>query len=95
MKLVIVEAAFLPGEREAAIALFADQADTVRTMDGCERYTIHRSVDDDGGIAIVQHWRSMEGFDAYRGSETFATLAQGLKPKMTAPPSTLVADVDS
>ena len=94
MKLVVVEAAFPPTDREAAIALFRDRADAVRAMDGCERYAVHRSVDDDGGVAIVQRWTSAAAFDAYRASDAFAALGRDLKPMMVAPPSTTVADVD-
>ena len=94
MKLVVVEAVFPPAEREAAVALLRDRADAVRAMDGCERYAVHRSVDDGGGVAIVQRWTSTEAFDAYRASDAFAALGRDLKPMMSVPPSTTVADVD-
>ena len=94
MKLIVVEATFPAADREAAIALFSERADAVRAMDGCEGYGIHRSVDDGGAVAIVQRWRSMARFDAYRASDAFAALGRGLEPMMTAPPTTTVADVD-
>ena len=94
MKLIVVEATFPAADRETAIALFSERADAVRAMDGCEGYAIHRSVEDEGGVAIVQRWHSMERFDAYRASDTFATLGQGLRPMMTAAPITTVAEID-
>ena len=94
MKLVVVEAVFAPADREAVVALFSDRADAVRAMDGCEGYAIHRSVDHVGGVAIVQRWRSMSSFDAYRASDVFAALGRELKPMMTAPPTTTVADIE-
>ena len=94
MKLVVVEVAFPPADREDAVALFRDRADAVRAMDGCERYAVRRSVDDEGGVAIVQRWAPMDASDAYRASDAFAALGRELKPMMSAPPSTTAADVD-
>jgi len=36
----------------------------------------------------------MEAFDAYRASPTFSTLGKGLKPMMSAPPVTTVAEIE-
>lgn len=93
MKLITVEAAFSVDTRDAAVAAFEASADAVRAMTGCESYAIYKS-DDATSVAIVQKWASMEQFDAYRGSDTFAQIGQALKPLMTAPPTTTVASVD-
>lgn len=94
MKLITVEAAFAAADLQAALSLFETQADTVRRMEGCHHYALFTRPSGDG-VAILQHWDSMEAFDAYRASGTFATLGQGLRPMMTAPPVTIVAEVDS
>lgn len=93
MKLIIVEADFGISDLEAAIALFAEQARTVQAMDGCAHYALYRKPSGDG-VAIIQKWDTMEAFDAYRRSETFAILGQGLRPLMTAPPVTVIAEID-
>ncbi|MCK0140886.1 antibiotic biosynthesis monooxygenase [Aliiroseovarius sp. F20344] len=94
MKLITVEAAFSPTDLDAAIAMFSVQADTVREMAGCAHYAIFRRPSNDG-VAIVQQWESIVQFDDYRASETFATLGAGLRPLMTKPPVTIVAEVDT
>ena len=93
MKLISVEAEFPADRIEEAIGLFEEQAGTVRAMDCCAQYALYRAPDAPR-IAIVQQWRSMEAFDAYRASGTFATLGQGLKPMMTKPPVTTVAEIE-
>lgn len=93
MKLVTVEATFAPKDVATSTTLFEDQASGARDMDGCAGYDLYAATDGGGKIVIVQRWISMEAFDAYRQSETFARLAEGLKPIMTAPPITTVNDV--
>ncbi len=92
MKLITVEAAFSVADLETAISLFSDQAPTVRAMPGCDHYALYEKPSGDG-VAIVQRWETIEAFDAYRSSDTFATLGQGLKPMMSAPPVTVIAEV--
>lgn len=92
MKLITVEAAFPAADLEAAISLFSDQAPLVRAMPGCDHYALYTKPTGDG-VVIVQHWQTMEAFDAYRSSDTFATLGQGLRPLMSAPPVTVIAEV--
>ncbi len=94
MKLITVEADFAPADLDAAMTLFAGQADTVRAMAGCSHYALYRKPSDDG-VAILQHWETMAQFEAYRASETFAGLGAGLRPLMTKPPVTIVAEVDT
>ena len=94
MKLVTVEAAFPAADLDRAVALFEEQAGTVRAMDGCEGYALYRAAGDGGAVGIIQRWRSMEAFDAYRTSFAFATLGQGLRPLMSGPPVTTVAQID-
>lgn len=94
MKLVTVEAAFAPADLDAAMTLLAAQADAVRAMPGCVSYALYRGPSGDR-VAIVQRWLSAGAFDAYRASETFARLGAGLGPLMTAPPQTIVAEVDT
>lgn len=94
MKLITVEAAFAAADLDAAMALFSEQAEVVRAMVGCAHYALYRSPSEDG-IAILQQWETMAQFDAYRASETFATLGAGLRPLMTQPPVTIVAEVDT
>lgn len=94
MKLITVEADFATADLDTAIALFTDQADEVRAIAGCKHYAVYpRSTKD--GIAILQHWETMAAFETYRLSEIFAKLGQGLRPLMTAPPVTIVAEVDT
>lgn len=93
MKLITVEATFSADTRDTAIAAFEASAETVRAMAGCDAYAIYRS-NDTISIVIVQKWASMDQFNAYRGSDTFAKIGQTLKPLMTAPPVTTVATVD-
>lgn len=94
MKLIAVEADFAAADLDAAMTLFAEQADIVREMAGCAHYELYRKPSDDG-VAILQHWETMAQFEAYRASETFAGLAAGLRPLMTKPPVTTVAEVDT
>jgi quinol monooxygenase YgiN len=94
MKLISVEADFAAADLDAAITLFTAQADIVRAMAGCAHYTLYRKPSDDG-IAILQHWETMAQFETYRASETFADLGAGLRPLMTKPPVTIVAEVDT
>jgi len=89
MKLIIVEAAFAPDQTSQAVEAVTAQADAVRAMTGCVHYAVYRS---EGAIAIVQKWTSMDAFDVYRGSEIFAGLIGALKPLMTVPPVTTIAD---
>jgi len=92
MKLITVEAAFDQSAVEGAVDAIEAQASTVRSMSGCDGYAYYRSNDT---IAIIQKWRSMAEFDAYRTSDTFAGLGAALKPLMAKPPVTMVASVDS
>lgn len=92
MKLITVEAAFAPSNLDMAISLFTEQANVVRAMPGCKHYALYRKIAGDG-IAILQQWESMTAFDAYRASEAFADLGQGLRPLMTSPPVTIIAEV--
>ena len=94
MKLVTVEAAFPAADLDRAVALFEEQAGAVRAMDGCEGYALYRAAGESGTVGIIQRWRSTQALDAYRASPTFATLGQGLKPLMSAPPVTTVAEID-
>ena len=94
MKLITVEAGFAAADLDAAITLFCAQADAVRAMAGCAHYALFRRPTDDG-VAIIQHWDTMEHFDAYRRSDTFAQLGAGLRPLMSAPPVTTIAQVDT
>ncbi|WP_168201404.1 putative quinol monooxygenase [Qingshengfaniella alkalisoli] len=94
MKLITVEAAFAAADLETAISLFTAQAETVRNMAGCTHYALYRKPSEDG-IAILQHWDTIEAFNAYRQGDTFAQLGAGLKPLMVAPPVTTIAEVDS
>ena len=93
MKLINVEATFDPSVLEAAISLFDDQARKVREMPGCTHYALYRNTTSDG-IAIVQRWTDMAAFEAYRASETFAQLGKDLKPKMSTPPVTTIAEIE-
>lgn len=94
MKLITVEASFASSDLDKAISLFSDQAEKVRTMTGCEHYALYRRPTNDG-IAIVQKWTDAAAFEAYRASDTFAQMGQELKPMMTTPPVTIVADIDA
>lgn len=94
MKLITVEAEFAASDLGAATRIISDQADAVRAMPGCTHYAFYRKSGDDG-IAIIQRWDGMETFDAYRASDTFAALGRGLRPLMTKPPVTIVAEVDT
>lgn len=94
MKLITVEAEFAASDLASAMQLISGQAETVRAMPGCTHYTLYRKPSDDG-VAIIQQWDGMEAFDAYRSSETFAVLGAGLRPLMTKPPVTTVAEVDT
>ncbi len=94
MKLITVEAAFATADLDAAVDLFSSQADEVRTMNGCKHYALYRKPSGDG-LAILQHWATMDAFDAYRASDVFAKLGAGLRPLMSAPPVTVVAEVDT
>lgn len=92
MKLIAVEAMFSPGDKQQAIDAVEAQADSARAMSGCDSYQVYQA---DKSIAIVQKWESMEQFDAYRNSNIFAGLIAALKPLMSAPPVTTIANVDS
>lgn len=94
MKSITVEAEFAPGDLEAAVELFAAQAKVVRNMAGCAHYALYRKPSGDG-VAILQRWDTMEAFEAYRASAVFAELGKGLRPLMTAPPVTVVAEADT
>lgn len=91
MKLITVEATFAGTDVATAADAIEAQAATVKAMSGCDHYALYRTA---RSIAIVQRWTSMEAFDAYRTSETFAGLIGALKPIMAAPPVTTVASVD-
>ena len=91
MKLITVEAEFAASDLDAAMKLISDQAEFVRDMPGCMHYALYRKPSDNG-LAIVQQWDEIAAFDAYRATETFADLGTGLRPLMTKPPVTTVAD---
>lgn len=93
MKLINVEANFAPADLDAAVTLFSEQADTVRSMAGCAHYALYLAPSNDG-VAILQQWETMEQFEAYKASGTFAELGVGLRPLMTKPPVTTVAEID-
>ena len=93
MKLITVEAKIASADMEQAVGLFAEYADTVRDMDGCCHYAIFRKPSNDG-VAIIQQWETMAAFDAYRSSESFSKLGQGLRPLLVAAPMTVIAEVD-
>lgn len=91
MKLVTVEAVFPDAEK--AVALFEARAHAVRAMEGCESYAIYRAPSG-GEVVIVQRWSTAEAFNTYRSSDAFGQLGQTLKPMMTAPPITTVAEIE-
>lgn len=93
MKLINVEASFAKTDLEQAVRIFAMQAHEVMQMDGCLKYEIFRKPTA-AGVAIIQHWASGEAFEAYRASAPFAELGASLKPMMTTPPVTTIAEVD-
>ena len=88
MNLITVEAPL--SDIDAGLASVDAQADIVRAMDGCVHYAPYAR---GSHLAIVQEWESLAAFDAYRASPTFATLGAQLKPLMTAPPVTKVAEL--
>ncbi len=90
MTLVVVEATFGPDTLATAAAAIEAQAETVRAMEGCARYTVYTQ-DAGAGLSIVQKWQNQASFDSYRNSATFGALIGKLKPLMTAPPVTTVA----
>jgi quinol monooxygenase YgiN len=94
MILITVEATLAPNDLGNAITLFDEQANEVRMMDGCKHYALFRNVAGDG-IAILQHWETIEAFDTYKASDIFAKLGQSLRPLMSAIPVTHVARVDN
>lgn len=95
MKLITVEATVASGDATTSAALFEGHAPTVRDMAGCESYDLYADTNGGGKFVIVQRWFSMEDFDAYRQSDVFAQLGQGLKPMMTSVPVTTVCMVES
>lgn len=94
MTLVTVEATFSPRTLPGALALLAREAAAVRRMAGCARYAVFRS-HEGADIAIVQRWHTHDAFNAYRTSEAFARLGAGLKPMMSAPPTTTIARIEA
>ncbi len=94
MKLIVVEADFAAADLDAAVDLFVSHAEGVKGMAGCRHYALYCKPSGDG-LAILQQWTTMEEFDAYRASDLFAKLGAGLRPMMTAPPVTVVAEVDT
>ena len=94
MKLVTVEARIAPHGVGKSIDIFNSQALAVRAMNGCENYAVYEAPNGDNAIVIVQKWTSMEDFDAYRQSDVFASIGQGLGPLMAAPPVTTIAEID-
>lgn len=94
MKLITVEAKLAPDCVARSVAVFNGEAAKVRSMDGCENYAIYEASENENAIVIVQKWRSMELFDAYRQSPIFAALGHGLKPMMAAPPVTTIAEIE-
>ena len=94
MKLITVEAVIAASDLDTAVDLFTAHADQVRNMTGCRHYALYRKPTGDG-LVILQQWDTMAAFDAYRASDVFAGLGAGLRPLMTAPPVTVVAEVDT
>ncbi|KZL05429.1 putative monooxygenase [Pseudovibrio axinellae] len=92
MKLISIEAKFHLNDVARAQKIFETQALDVRRLDGCESYDLYSS--NNGAIVILQHWKSQEAFDVYRGSEFFTLLGKHLKPMMIEPPKTTIAEVD-
>ncbi|MEO0665315.1 MAG: antibiotic biosynthesis monooxygenase [Pseudomonadota bacterium] len=88
MNLITVEAPL--SDIDAGLAHVEAQAGVVRAMDGCTHYAPYAR---GSHLAIVQEWESLAAFDAYRASPAFATLGAQLKPLMTAPPVTKVAEL--
>ncbi|WP_342077948.1 antibiotic biosynthesis monooxygenase [Yoonia sp. SS1-5] len=93
MKSVTVEATCAPADLEQAIALVAAQMPAIRAMPGCDHYTLYRDPTEPI-LAMIQRWDSLAAFDDYRASEAFMVLGQGLRPLMTAPPVTTIAEID-
>lgn len=93
MKLVTVETTFDADNLAQPMAQLVNEATTVRAMKGCVAYDLYSGIDDGQKIVIIQRWASMQTFDAYRQSETFARLGTGLRPFMTSPPVTTVCDL--
>lgn len=94
MKLITVEATFAPANMDAAFATLTEQMPKVKAMDGCQHYALYAATSGDG-IAIVQRWDTMEAFDSYRTSDTFAQMGKAIGPLMTAPPVTTIAECDT
>lgn len=94
MKLITVETCVAPADLVRAAGLVDQQADAVRAMKGCLHYALFHNPAGDG-LAIVQRWDRSDHFEAYRSSEAFAALGAALRPLMTKPPVTTVAEVDT
>ncbi|GHB40193.1 hypothetical protein GCM10007094_31870 [Pseudovibrio japonicus] len=92
MKLVTIEAKFSEGNALQAREIFERQSLSVRQMKGCLTYKFYNG--GAGSIGIIQKWETQDAFEAYRRSDTFAVLGKELKPLMTEPPITTIAEIN-
>jgi quinol monooxygenase YgiN len=93
MKLITVEINVAAEAVETAVALLEGLRKHAVAMLGCESYNVYRAGSNEGAVAVIQRWNDMVSFDAYRASEAFASLGKHLRPMLTAPPVTTIAEV--
>lgn len=92
MKIVVVESVFDPENLAVPMAQLLNEATAVRSMKGCAGYDLYSGMDDGRKIVIIQRWTTMDAFEKYRQSDSFARLGRGLRPMMVEPPLTTVSD---
>lgn len=56
-------------DREEAVALIREMADSSRRESGCLAYEVYLSVDDPDTVVLWQQWRSLDALEAHFASE--------------------------
>ncbi len=76
----------VPEQRGAFVEAIEQEAELVRTFDGCERYQLYADVSDEHRFLLYEEWSTPEAFDAYRTSDALKQSFAKLGPMMAGPP---------
>lgn len=94
MKIITVSSAYDPASIATVYEALKTLERAARKMDGCLKYQICPSYDQDGTIFIFQAWATEAAFKAYAASDDFMLMGTSIRPMMTGTPETIVYDAE-
>ncbi len=88
---VVATAKIKSGLEEDALAILRGVIEDIHGEEGCVKYTLHRSQNEPGSIAIVERWRSQEDLDKHFKEPHMAPYAKAIE-MLSEPPHILFCE---